>query len=105
MLTHKSIRTEARLWYNRESMRDKILRFLGYDTEQFDKSAFIRNAIVSFIAIFGMGFFLSFLIMADYGTDPYTFMNRSLAARLGMTLGNWQLILLPHSLRVRSYLR
>lgn len=63
------------------------------EKKEFDKKKFIRSAVISFIGIFGMGFFLSFLILADYGTDPYTFMNRSIAARLGLSLGNWQLII------------
>ena len=42
------------------------------NTENFDKKTFIKNAVISFIGIFGMGFFLSFLILAEYGTDPYT---------------------------------
>ncbi len=71
----------------------KILRFFGYEEDKFDKKSFIRGAVISFIGIFGMGFFLSFLILAAYGTDPYTFMNRSIAARIGLSLGNWQLII------------
>ncbi|MBO4898897.1 MAG: hypothetical protein J5509_01255 [Lachnospiraceae bacterium] len=74
-------------------MRDKLLKFLGYDPDTFDSKLFRRNAIISFVGIFGMGFFLSFLILAGYGTDPYTFMNRSIAAKLNMSLGNWQLII------------
>ena len=57
-----------------------------------NKDRLIKGGIISFIGILGMGFFLSFLILVGYGTDPYTFMNRSLAARFGMTLGNLQLI-------------
>lgn len=37
------------------------------------------------------GFFLSFLIKVNLGTDPYTFMNVSIADRIGWTFGNWQL--------------
>lgn len=51
-----------------------------------------KEVIRCFIAVFGMGFFLSFLILCDLGTDPATYMNRSVAARLGLSLGNWQLI-------------
>ena len=45
------------------------------------------------IAIFLMGFNLSFLIEAGWGTDPCSFMNLNLAGKLGWTLGNWQLTL------------
>ncbi len=44
-------------------------------------------------AIFLMGFNLSLLIMAGWGTDPYSFMNLNLASKIGWTLGNWQLAL------------
>ena len=54
---------------------------------QWNKKAVIR----CFIAVFGMGFFLSFLILCDLGTDPCTFMNRSIAAKIGWSFGNWQL--------------
>ena len=50
-----------------------------------------KEVIRCFIAVFGMGFFLSFLILCDLGTDPCTFMNRSIAAKIGWSFGNWQL--------------
>ncbi len=52
-----------------------------------------KRVLLCFVAVFGMGFFLSFLILCDLGTDPCTFMNRSLAQRIGMSFGNWQLIM------------
>ncbi len=52
-----------------------------------------KRVLLCFAAVFGMGFFLSFLILCDLGTDPCTFMNRSLAARIGLSFGNWQLIM------------
>ncbi len=57
-----------------------------------NKDRLIKGGIISFIGIFGMGFFLSFLVKVGYGTDPYTFMNQSLAAKVGTTLGNLQLV-------------
>jgi len=51
-----------------------------------------KEVIVCFLAVFGMGFFLSFLILCNLGTDPATFMNRSGAARIGLSFGTWQLI-------------
>ena len=57
----------------------------------------VRNFGVKFIcvaaAIFLMGFNLSLLIEAAWGTDPYSFMNLNLSAKLGWTLGTWQLTL------------
>ncbi len=51
-----------------------------------------KKIIVSFLAIFGMGLSLSFLILCNLGTDTCTFMNRNVAAKIGTTFGNWQLI-------------
>ena len=51
-----------------------------------------RKIIICFLAVFGMGFFLSFLILCNLGTDPATFMNRSAAHRIGISFGTWQLI-------------
>ncbi|MBR1742795.1 MAG: hypothetical protein IJ733_13190 [Lachnospiraceae bacterium] len=53
----------------------------------FDK----KRIVLCFLAVFGMGFFLSFLILCNLGTDPCTFMNRSLAAKIGISFGNLQL--------------
>lgn len=52
-----------------------------------------QRIALSFLGVLGMGFFLSFLILCNLGTDPYTFMNVSVAARVGLSLGNWQLLL------------
>ena len=56
-----------------------------------DRKLFRKRTIICFLGVFGMGFFLSFLIMVGLGTDPATFMNLSVAKRIGWTLGNWQL--------------
>lgn len=52
-----------------------------------------RQIITCFVAVFGMGFFLSFLVLCDLGTDPATFMNLSASRAVGLSLGNWQLII------------
>ena len=52
-----------------------------------------RRVFLSFAGVFGMGFFLSFLVLCDLGTDPCTFMNRSISSFLGLSFGNWQLLL------------
>ena len=51
-----------------------------------------KKIIICFIAVFGMGFTLSFLIMCDMGTDPCTFMNKAVAAKVGLSFGTYQLI-------------
>ena len=40
-----------------------------------------------------MGFFLSFLMLCNLGTDPCSFMNKSISTRIGISFGNWQLII------------
>lgn len=44
-------------------------------------------------AIFLMGFSLSFLILVDMGTDPFTCMNLGFSSVLHMSFGTWQFIL------------
>ncbi len=55
---------------------------------KFDK----KKILICFIAVFGMGFFLSFLLMCKLGNDPCTFMNKSVSEKIGMSFGNYQLI-------------
>ncbi len=69
------------------TLKDFKHDFFGEDIRLWRKKAWI-----CFAAIFGMGFFLSFLIMTDYGTDPYTFMNLAIVHKLHMLLGTWKLI-------------
>ena len=51
-----------------------------------------KKIIICFTAVFGMGFFLSFLMLCGLGTDPCFFMNKSVSTRIGMSFGNYQLI-------------
>ena len=53
----------------------------------------IKRIIVCFLAVFGMGFFLSFLMLCGLGTDPCSFMNKAISLRIGLSFGNWQLII------------
>ena len=39
-----------------------------------------------------MGITLSVLRVIDYGMDPFSFMNVSIADKIGWTLGNWQMV-------------
>ncbi|WP_408070515.1 YczE/YyaS/YitT family protein [Butyrivibrio sp. JL13D10] len=45
------------------------------------------------IGVILMGFFLSFLIEVNLGTDPCTFMNLTISSKLGILFGTWQVIL------------
>ncbi len=51
-----------------------------------------KRIILCFVAVFGMGFFLSFLILCNLGTDPATFMNKSFSNRVGISFGTLQLL-------------
>jgi len=51
-----------------------------------------KKIAICFLAVFGMGFFLSFLMLCGLGTDPCSFMNKSVSQRIGMGFGNYQLI-------------
>jgi uncharacterized membrane protein YczE len=62
-------------------------------TDYFNAPNFKKRLIVMLIGVFLMGFFLSFLIKVDLGTDPCTFMNLTISRRLGVLLGTWQLLL------------
>ena len=62
-------------------------------TSQFRVKNFWRKLALVTAAIFMMGFSLSFLIVAAWGTDPCSFMNLNIANKIGWTLGNWQLTL------------
>ena len=53
----------------------------------------MKRLIVMNIGVFFMGFFLSFLIKVDLGTDPCTFMNWTVSEKLGILFGTWQLLL------------
>lgn len=69
---------------------DKIRKFV---TDYFSQKDFVKRLIIMNIGVFFMGFFLSFLIMVDLGTDPCTFMNLNLSNFFGLSFGNWQLLL------------
>ena len=52
-----------------------------------------KKILICFIAVFGMGFFLSFLMLCNLGTDPCSFMNKAVSTKIGMLFGTWQLIM------------
>lgn len=55
--------------------------------------AFKKKLLIMLVGVLCMGFFLSFLIEVDLGTDPCTFMNVAISERFGILFGTWQLIL------------
>ena len=56
-----------------------------------NKSYLKRIAMVC-VGVFLMGFAISLSVYASLGTDPCTCMNLGVSAKLGISLGNWQLI-------------
>ena len=48
---------------------------------------------ITLLSVILMGVFLSVLNLLGFGTDPFSFMNLSIAAALDISLGNWQLLL------------
>ena len=60
--------------------------------KQFFVDHFAIKFPIMLLSILGMGLFLSLLIEVNFGTDPCSFMNRNVASRFGLTLGNLQVI-------------
>jgi len=58
-----------------------------------DKKDLVKRVIVTFISVVFMGITLSVLNIINQGMDPCTYMNVSIASRIGWSLGNWQLLL------------
>ncbi len=54
---------------------------------------FTKKFVLMLLGVFFMGFFLSFLINVNLGTDPCTFMNVTISERLHILFGTWQLLL------------
>jgi uncharacterized membrane protein YczE len=69
---------------------DKIKKYVH---DYFNMPAFTKRLIFMLIGVFLMGFFLSFLIEVNLGTDPCTFMNLTISRALGISFGNWQVII------------
>lgn len=61
--------------------------------EYTHQQAFAKKFMLMLIGVLCMGFFLSFLIEVDLGTDPCTFMNVAISRKFGILFGTWQLLL------------
>ena len=73
--------------------KSKFSTWAGLDRFRNNKKEFAANVVMVVCAVLCMGISLGFLLETDLGTDPYTFMNVSIAGKIGWTLGNWQLTL------------
>ena len=49
-----------------------------------------KQLVLVVVSVIIMGFCLSFLNKVNFGTDPCTMFNLGMAAKLGLSLGNWQ---------------
>ena len=67
-------------------MKNLLSGFIG-------KKNFWPRLLIALLAVLSMGVTLSFLIQVNLGTDPCTLLNRAVAARLHMSLGNWQALM------------
>ncbi len=54
---------------------------------------FTKRFIIMMTGIFFLGFWLSFLIRANLGTDPCSFMNLTISRRFGILFGTCQVVL------------
>ena len=59
----------------------------------YQKEHFWLRLGVVLLAVFGMGFALSLLLLVDMGTDPCSMMNKAISAKTGMSFGNWQALM------------
>ncbi|MBQ7613514.1 MAG: hypothetical protein IJU77_00525 [Butyrivibrio sp.] len=69
---------------------DKLKKWIQ---DYFKQPDFMKRFVIMMVGVFFLGFWLSFLIRANYGTDPCTFMNLTVSRKLGILFGTWQLIL------------
>lgn len=53
----------------------------------------IRRVVMVCVGVFFMGFAISLLVYAAFGSDPCTCMNLGISSVLGLSLGMWQLSL------------
>lgn len=58
----------------------------------FIKPFFLRRILMVCLGVFVLGFSISLLVYANFGSDPCTCMNLGVASRLGLTFGTWQLL-------------
>ena len=59
----------------------------------YQKEHFWLRLGVVLLAVLGMGFALSLLLLVDMGTDPCSMMNKAISAKTGMSFGNWQALM------------
>mgnify|MGYP000267246500 FL=1 len=79
-----------------EKYYQKIKEFAIYESDFagiLSERTFLAEIGVVLLAVFGMGFALSLLLLVDMGTDPCSMMNKAISAKTGMSFGNWQALM------------
>lgn len=60
--------------------------------KNYNKKVLFKRIVLTFISVIFMGISLSVLNIINQGMDPCTYMNVSIASKIGWSLGNWQLL-------------
>lgn len=64
--------------------------FTDFIKGMFIKEHLVKRVLLCVAAVLMMGFCLSWLLLVDLGTDPYTSFNVVVSDMLGVSLGTWQ---------------
>ena len=64
----------------------------GYILDMFAQHHMVKRTVLSFLSIVIMGFGTALFNVSGFGVDPFTSMNMSVAAVLGISFGTYQLI-------------
>lgn len=65
----------------------------GYILDMFAQHHMVKRTVLSFLSIVIMGFGTALFNVSGFGVDPFTSMNMSVAAVLGISFGTYQLII------------
>ena len=65
----------------------------GYILDMFAQHHMVKRTVLSFLSIVIMGFGMALFNVSGFGVDPFTSMNMSVAAVLGVSFGTYQLII------------
>ena len=73
-------------------MKSFAIEAKGYVKDMFSQHNMVKRTILSLAGILLMGFAISLFSLSNFGVDPYTSMNMSVASAVGMSFGTYQLI-------------
>lgn len=72
----------------------------GYILDMFAQHHMVKRTVLSFLSIVIMGFGTALFNVSGFGVDPFTSMNMSVAAVLGVSFGTYQLIIKYNKLSI-----